>query len=48
MTSYLSFPPSITLPQKFFLIPDAGHSAKEPGITDKLIYATDKFRSITS
>ncbi|PWN20101.1 putative proline iminopeptidase [Microstroma glucosiphilum] len=33
---------------EFFLIPDAGHSAKEPGITDKLIYATDKFRSITS
>lgn len=37
-----------TSARQFFLIPDAGHSAKEPGITDKLIYATDKFRSIIS
>ncbi|EPQ27366.1 uncharacterized protein PFL1_04905 [Pseudozyma flocculosa PF-1] len=31
---------------EFHMIPDAGHSAKEPGITDKLIQATDKFRQV--
>lgn len=31
---------------KFHLIPDAGHSAREPGIVDKLIETTDEFRSI--
>jgi len=28
------------------IIPDAGHAASEPGITDALIRATDRFRSI--
>lgn len=32
---------------EFHLVPDAGHSAREPGIVDKLIQATDKFRSIS-
>lgn len=35
-----------TTPHQFFMVPDAGHSAKEPGIADKLLYATDKFRAI--
>ncbi|CAO1633315.1 unnamed protein product [Sympodiomycopsis kandeliae] len=33
---------------EFFVIPDAGHSAREPGIADKLIYATDKFKAVTA
>ncbi|KAN0065648.1 hypothetical protein ACQY0O_000778 [Thecaphora frezii] len=32
---------------EFHMVPDAGHSAKEPGITDKLVQATDKFRSVS-
>jgi proline iminopeptidase len=28
------------------IVPDAGHSAKEPGITAKLIAATEKFKSL--
>ena len=31
----------------FKVIPDAGHSAAEPGIVDALVQATDKFRNIT-
>lgn len=30
----------------FHLVPDAGHSAREPGIAHHLLEATDKFRSI--
>lgn len=33
---------------KLFIIPDAGHSASEPGIKSKLIEATDYFGSILS
>ncbi|HNH84695.1 MAG TPA: prolyl aminopeptidase, partial [Acidobacteriota bacterium] len=29
---------------EFHVIPDAGHSAFEPGITDELIKASDRFR----
>lgn len=32
---------------EFHLVPDAGHSAKEPGVMDLLIKATDKFKSIS-
>jgi len=28
------------------VIPDAGHSAKEPGIVSELVIATDKFRDL--
>lgn len=28
------------------IIPDAGHSAKEPGIISKLVEATDKYRNL--
>eukprot|EP01112_Ceratiomyxa_fruticulosa_P001358 TRINITY_DN1142_c0_g3_i11.p1 TRINITY_DN1142_c0_g3~~TRINITY_DN1142_c0_g3_i11.p1 ORF type:complete len:325 (-),score=54.22 TRINITY_DN1142_c0_g3_i11:106-1080(-) len=28
------------------IVPDAGHSAKEPGITSKLIEATDRYRTL--
>ncbi|PWN43208.1 putative proline iminopeptidase [Ceraceosorus guamensis] len=31
---------------KFHLVPDAGHSAKEPGILHHLVNYTDKFRSV--
>ncbi len=31
---------------EFHVIPDAGHSASEPGIIDKLVAATDRFRSL--
>lgn len=31
---------------EFFLVPDAGHSAKEPGITHHLVEATDAYRKI--
>lgn len=31
---------------KLFIIPDAGHSASEPGIKSKLIEATDHFRDL--
>ncbi len=31
---------------EFHMVPDAGHSAKEPGIADLLIKATDKYREI--
>lgn len=38
----------LALPEaEFFIIPDAGHSASEPGILDKLIAATDKFAKRT-
>jgi proline iminopeptidase len=30
----------------FQLVPDAGHSASEPGIVDRLVRATDKFREL--
>ncbi|KAI3483631.1 hypothetical protein L1887_53547 [Cichorium endivia] len=30
----------------FHMVPDAGHSAKEPGIANHLVQATDKYRSI--
>jgi proline iminopeptidase len=30
----------------FHLVPDAGHSAGEPGIVDQLILATDRFREL--
>ena len=29
---------------EFIIVPDAGHSVSEPGITDALVTATDKFR----
>ena len=29
---------------EFVLVPDAGHTATEPGITDALVRATDRFR----
>jgi proline iminopeptidase len=28
---------------EFFMIPDAGHAASEPGIVDALVRATDRF-----
>jgi proline iminopeptidase len=28
------------------VVPDAGHSAKEPGITVKLVAATEKFKTL--
>ncbi|CAO1621709.1 unnamed protein product [Parajaminaea phylloscopi] len=31
---------------ELFIVPDAGHASREPGTTDKLLYATDKFRAI--
>lgn len=31
---------------ELFIIPDAGHASREPGVTDKLLYATDKYRAI--
>jgi len=31
----------------FHLVPDAGHSAKEPGIMNLLIQATDQYKSAT-
>lgn len=31
---------------EFHVIPDAGHSASEPGIIEKLVGATDRFRSL--
>lgn len=31
---------------ELFIIPDAGHASREPGVADKLLYATDKLRSI--
>ncbi|KDN49210.1 putative proline iminopeptidase [Tilletiaria anomala UBC 951] len=32
---------------QFHLVPDAGHSAREPGIAHLLLEATDKFRSLS-
>lgn len=32
---------------EFVVVPDAGHSSSEPGVTDALIRATNKFRAIT-
>ncbi|HEY0386223.1 MAG TPA: hypothetical protein VGC64_09445, partial [Pyrinomonadaceae bacterium] len=32
---------------EFKVIPDAGHSAAEPGIISALVEATDKFRTLT-
>ena len=32
--------------RKLHIVPDAGHSASEPGITDQLVRATDAFRQI--
>ena len=32
----------------FHVVGDAGHSASEPGIVDKLVEATDRFRSVVS
>jgi proline iminopeptidase len=35
------------LPQsELFIIPDAGHSMKEPGILSKLVEASDKYRDL--
>lgn len=31
---------------ELLVVPDAGHSAKEPGIIDGLIYATEKFKTL--
>jgi proline iminopeptidase len=31
----------------FHLVPDAGHAASEPGIADRLVEATDRFRSLS-
>jgi len=31
---------------ELYIIPDAGHSAKEPGIISKLVDATDKYRKL--
>jgi proline iminopeptidase len=31
---------------ELIIVPDAGHSAKEPGIIDSLIYATEKFKTL--
>lgn len=31
---------------EFHMVPDAGHSAREPGVADRLLKATDKYRSI--
>ncbi len=28
------------------VVPDAGHAAAEPGTTDRLIEATDRFRGV--
>ncbi|WP_254443661.1 MULTISPECIES: hypothetical protein [unclassified Marinobacterium] len=37
------------LPQaNFDIVRDAGHSAFEPGITDRLIHATDQYLELTS
>lgn len=33
---------------QFVVVPDAGHSSSEPGITDALVRATDAFRGITA
>ena len=33
---------------KFVLVPDAGHSAKEPGIMHHLLQATDEYRHSAS
>ncbi len=30
----------------FHIIPDAGHAATEPGTTDRLVEATDRFRML--
>ena len=30
----------------FHVVPDAGHSAMEPGIVDRLVEATDRFRTL--
>jgi len=32
----------------FIVIPDAGHTATEPGIRDALIAATDRFRHVAN
>ena len=32
----------------FEIVRDAGHSAFEPGITDRLIHATDQYLELTS
>jgi proline iminopeptidase len=31
---------------EFHLVPDCGHSAREPGIASKLLEATDKLKSV--
>lgn len=31
---------------EFYIVPDAGHSAKEPGIVSRLVEACDKFRDL--
>lgn len=31
---------------EFHVVPDAGHAATEPGITDRLVEATDRFRTL--
>ena len=31
---------------EFFIVPDAGHSALEPGITSRLVQATDKYKTL--
>ena len=31
---------------QFIIVPDAGHAVSEPGITDALITATDKFKNL--
>lgn len=31
---------------EFHIVPDAGHSAKEPGIFSRLLDATDKYKSL--
>ena len=31
---------------EFFIVPDAGHSAQEPGITSRLVQATDKYKTL--
>ena len=30
----------------FHVVPDAGHSALEPGTVDRLVEATDRFRAL--
>lgn len=38
---------SVAMPHaEFIMVPDAGHSAMEPGITSALIAATEKFKSL--